>query len=223
MRDTVWEAEPHTLAKQQILRKYLGGWLPTLALGGNRRIVFIDGFCGPGEYSAGEAGSPVVALRAYLEHPMRPRMDGEFVFVFGDNDAARIAHLRDRVLPRLGSLPANVRVHFVDEEFATTITSILDGLGDKHLAPCFAFVDPFGFSHTPMSLIHRILENPRSEVLVTVMLENVNRFATNPVPAVAAHFDALFGDPGWRDLLSGHCCVGRSSGTLMAVRPAAIR
>jgi hypothetical protein len=34
----------------------------------NSRILFIDGFVGPGEYDRCEEGSPIIALKAFLEH-----------------------------------------------------------------------------------------------------------------------------------------------------------
>ncbi len=76
---TVWKAQPHTLAKHAILERYLQAWLPILAhqsatIGRKyqnsqtREILYIDGFAGPGEYEGGEPGSPVIALRAALQH-----------------------------------------------------------------------------------------------------------------------------------------------------------
>jgi hypothetical protein len=50
-RDTIWPIEPHTAAKHQILRKYLDAWFPILATY-NKRIVYVDGFAGPGRYTA---------------------------------------------------------------------------------------------------------------------------------------------------------------------------
>jgi three-Cys-motif partner protein len=62
---TVWPAEPHTLVKHKILRRYVQAWFPILTQQaqnlrrqyGNldsREILFIDGFAGPGEYEGGE-------------------------------------------------------------------------------------------------------------------------------------------------------------------------
>lgn len=204
LKETCWTAEPHTIAKHRILRKYLAGWMPALAKW-HKRVLFIDGFAGPGEYVRGEEGSPIIALRTLLEHNYFDQMGGtEFVFIFIDDRPDRIAYLEDIVLPRLGSLPANVRVISSSERFDVAITRILDGLeGAGHnLAPAFAFVDPFGFSDTPMELIARLLGHPRSEIFVTVMLENINRFLSHPEPKIAAQYDGLFGDPGYRNLIS---------------------
>src|SRR5437868_3544213 len=61
--ETLWPLEPHTLGKHLVLRAYLDAWLPIMARW-NGRILFIDGFAGPGEYSTGEDGSPIIALKA---------------------------------------------------------------------------------------------------------------------------------------------------------------
>ena len=59
--DTLWSIEPHTAAKHKILCKYLDAWLPILQ-SFNGRIIYLDGFAGPGRYIGGEPGSPLVAL-----------------------------------------------------------------------------------------------------------------------------------------------------------------
>ncbi|MGC1375672.1 MAG: three-Cys-motif partner protein TcmP, partial [Anaerolineales bacterium] len=64
--ETLWEIEPHTKAKHEILRKYLGAWFPILG-SKNARIVYIDGFCGPGKYIGGEEGSPIIALHEAIK------------------------------------------------------------------------------------------------------------------------------------------------------------
>ena len=64
--------------------------------------------------------------------------------------------------------------------FTNELTNALDAidLQNRTLAPAFVMVDPFGVSDTPMSLIRRILENPKSEVYISFMYEYINRFKT---------------------------------------------
>jgi hypothetical protein len=57
-------------------------------------------------------------------------------------------------------------------------------------------VDPFGVSHTPMSVIHQILRNPKSEVYVSFMAEWINRFIS--APEFEEPLDRLFGCRDWR-------------------------
>ena len=51
--------------KHLILQGYLEAWYPKLKFA--RRLVFIDGFAGPGEYLGGEKGSPLIALDAAIK------------------------------------------------------------------------------------------------------------------------------------------------------------
>ena len=53
--DTIWPLEPHTAAKHEILRRHLGAWFPIMC-SWNRRLVFVDGFAGPGQYARWGAG-----------------------------------------------------------------------------------------------------------------------------------------------------------------------
>ena len=54
-KEKLWPLEPHTTGKHLVLRAYLNAWLPILS-SGNSRVLFIDGFAGPGEYAGGEEG-----------------------------------------------------------------------------------------------------------------------------------------------------------------------
>ena len=65
--ESLWDIEPHTLAKHEILKRYLEAWFPIL-LTYNQRIVYLDGFCGPGRYKGGEDGSPIIAIKQALKH-----------------------------------------------------------------------------------------------------------------------------------------------------------
>jgi three-Cys-motif partner protein len=84
--ETLWEMEPHTKAKHEILRRYLSAWFPIL---GSKipRIVYIDGFCGPGRYLGGEEGSPIIALKEALKQPVLASSEVNFLFI--DDSSAR--------------------------------------------------------------------------------------------------------------------------------------
>jgi three-Cys-motif partner protein len=199
-RETVWPLEPHTKAKHDLLQQYLGAWFPLLSWNG--RVVFLDGFAGPGVYSDGEPGSPVIALDTLLEHPLFGRWKTEFVFLFLEPHKQRFqklqAVLNDYTRGR-GGLPKNVRAEAHDVTFEESATSILDMLDAQQtsLAPTFAFIDPFGFSGVPLHLISRLLVFPRCEVFFNFMFDHVNRFIT--VDKVADHLEALFGSDQYRD------------------------
>ena len=73
MQDVIWPIEPHTKAKHGILRRYLQAWFPIIAFSGSPRLVYVDGFAGPGEYDGGEEGSPAIAMRTLIEHKSRQK------------------------------------------------------------------------------------------------------------------------------------------------------
>ena len=190
-QDTVWEIEQHTLAKHEILRRYLGAWFPILSTY-SRRVVYIDGFCGPGKYKGGEAGSPIIALKEAAKHGERLKSNA-VTFLFVDERSDRIAHLESE-LARF-PIPHNFSVHAVTGQFECELTQLLDRLESKgaRLAPTFAFIDPFGFRGLPLSLVQRLLANPKTEIFVNVMVDAISRFLEHPDIQTRQHIVDLFG------------------------------
>lgn len=190
-QETIWEIEPHTLAKHEILRRYLGAWFPILGTY-NRRIIYIDGFCGPGQYKGGEPGSPIIALREAINHRQR-LTETEVIFLFLDERPDRISHLENQ-LSQI-HIPSNYCVYPKAGQFDVEFRKLLDALDDKGLkiAPTFAFIDPFGFKGLPFEGIRRLLINPRTEILVNVMVDPINRFLDHPDPQTRQHIVELFG------------------------------
>jgi GMT-like wHTH domain len=80
-KTTIWDLEPHTAAKHEILRRYLQAWAPILSQGNFPQLVFVDGFAGPGRYSKGEEGSPLIAVKAAVEQPRPIRAQVDFHFI----------------------------------------------------------------------------------------------------------------------------------------------
>jgi three-Cys-motif partner protein len=102
---TVWELDPHTAAKHMILRRYLQAWLPILSRR-NERVLYLDGFAGPGIYSEGEPGSPIIALRTAIA--FTPRITADLLFLFIEADRPRYESLQ-REVAKL-TLPNNIHV-----------------------------------------------------------------------------------------------------------------
>ncbi len=176
-QETVWSLEPHTAAKHELLKHYLGAWFPILA-SRERRIIFLDGFAGPGIYDDGQPGSPIIALRTLLNHSAFPRYSRcEFIFHFIEKEEPR----RDRLLTELRQfdpLPSNVKVSTHLGEFQDVIEGVSDSLSSRNrrLAPTLAFVDPFGVSGVPMELISRFLDSRKCELFLILMVDHLNRF-----------------------------------------------
>lgn len=196
--ETIWPLDQHTAAKHEILRNYLAGWFPILA-NTSGRIVYIDGFAGPGIYEGGEDGSPVIALKTACEHVLRDRFK-EVVFVFIENRKDRADKLNE-ILGKLPNIPKNFSYEVISGDFETVISPLLDGIekDGKNLAPTFAFIDPFGYTGFSMSLLRRILSYPKCEVFITFMSGFIKRFLDESKEEA---LDELFGTPEWRKIRS---------------------
>ena len=93
MPGTLWPCDEQTEGKHVVLRSYLDGWFPILGRW-NGRLLFVDGFAGPGEYTGGEPGSPLVALDCIRHHKQSGRLSNiEVVCLFIESDPARAGHL----------------------------------------------------------------------------------------------------------------------------------
>ena len=173
---TIWPLEPHTKAKHEILENYLKAWFPILSRWSGR-IIYLDGFAGPGVYEGNEYGSPVIALKTALEHPHK-HMFKEIVFVFIEKNADRAAKLTEVLNERFPDLPKNIKYQIIGAEFAPTLERVLQEIekNEAKLAPTLAFLDPFGFSGFPMELIGRMMAYDKCEVLITFMVNFVRRF-----------------------------------------------
>jgi three-Cys-motif partner protein len=192
-----WTLEPHTAAKHQLLRRYLQAWFPILGKR-NRRLIYIDGFAGPGEYAGGEEGSPLLALNTAHQHVISKTLspDTEVIFLFVESNHARCENLRQKVAET--HFPPSFRVLVEEGNFNDHLVELLNSIGAKEskIAPTFAFVDPFGFKGIPMQTLHKLLAHQRCEVVVNLMVDFVNRFIEHPNEDVTSHLPQTFGTDG---------------------------
>lgn len=192
---TIWPMEPHTKAKHEILENHLKAWFPILSSKFGR-VVYLDGFAGPGVYSKGEEGSPVIALRTASEHIFNAKF-GDITFAFIEKDPKRAKKLKEVICDKFPTLPPNIDYEVNEGEFVPVIEKILDGLENDglKLAPTFAFIDPFGYSHFPMKTIAHLMSHERCEILITFMIDYINRFAEGQKDAL----NEMFGDDDWQN------------------------
>lgn len=195
-KTTIWDLEAHTRAKHEILRRYLQAWIPILSQGGFKKGLYVDGFAGPGRYSHGEPGSPIIALRTALEQ--HGKLAATFLFLFVEKDAERAKVLQQIVDEAQPPQKLHVKVA-AEQTFESAMSELLDFYRTKgtSLPPTFAFIDPFGWTGAPFSIVKEILSHPSCEVLVTFMYEEINRFVGHPDQE--KNFDTFFGTPKWRD------------------------
>ena len=194
--DPLWPLKRHTQAKHQILRWYLDAWLPILGGGRWARddLVLIDGFAGPGRYSGGEKGSPLIMLDAYLEHEADLQARAHFFFI--EEHDARVAHLREEIAAY--SLPPSVVVEVIEGSFEEEYPRLIGRLGRDfgYLPPTFAFIDPFGAGGISIALSTPLLQIQRCELLVYVPIAHLARFVDHP--DLEPTLMSLYGSDVWR-------------------------
>ncbi len=200
MAATLWQRDAQTEGKHLVLRSYLDGWFPILSRW-NGRLLFVDGFAGPGEYLGGEEGSPLVALDCIRRHKEAGRLGGiEIVCLFIESEDARARHLRN-LLTSQPAIP-DTQVSVLQRDFDGSMNEILDHVEQQNaaLAPSFVMIDPFGPKGSPMNLIGRVLENDKSECFISFMYEPIRRF--HGQVSYEPSLDELFGTPDWRNCLT---------------------
>ena len=192
VNNTKWKIEPHTEAKHQILKGYLHQWFAKLAEGGYSYLTYIDGFSGPGCYESGEAGSPIIALDALINHVNFQRWyNKSFNFIFVEVNRGRFESLKHEVEQFLNATkPTNVNVGFLNESFEEAINRIL-AMNATVSNPFFAFVDPFGYTGIPIDLLSKVIAPPKSEMFLNLSTDAINRFFG--LPLVRERLNALFG------------------------------
>jgi len=195
---TLWALKPHTKAKHDLLKNYLAAWFPILSSVSNR-ILYIDGFAGPGIYSSGELGSPVYAIKTAYEHMLKDKFK-EIVFLFIEKRKDRAEKLKEVLRREFPDLPNdNIKYFVVSDEFDRTLDKLLADLDSQSssLAPTFAFIDPFGYSGFPMDLMERLLAQPKCEIFITFMSGFIKRFLDEGKEEVLTK---LFNSTEWMDI-----------------------
>lgn len=198
---TTWEAPAHTIAKIEMLRKYLFVWLRIL--GARFRGVdlwYIDGFAGPGQYDNYPEGSPVAALRA-VDDARTAAADwvaGTVHCAFMEEDAARFANLEEV----LSAIPAQdgVSRHLFRGRFVEGIEALKRCQPSPFAPsrPIFAFIDPFGIKGLPFATVRELLSKPQREVLINFDSDGIQRiYAAGEAASHRVRLNEVFGDEEW--------------------------
>ena len=186
-------------AKHDLLKTYLGGWYPILSKFSGR-IIYVDSHAGRGRHFSGEEGSPLIALKTLLNHTLRDRIINkcEVVFLFLELRKENVENL-NKEINNLGTLPKKIKVEIITEDYVSALNRIFNDLEEKgtELAPSFFFIDPFGFL-LPIDLMRRILDEPKSELLITFMVRYIDMAVHHK--AQENNLDLTFGNEDWREL-----------------------
>ncbi|HEU4973723.1 MAG TPA: three-Cys-motif partner protein TcmP [Baekduia sp.] len=191
--DEKWEYTEHARAKHEVLRRYLGAWLPILGRFHDKLVIY-DGFAGRGRYVGGQDGSPVIMFRRAAEAVANGRAK-EVSIVCVEANRANYLEL-ETVLSGLHHPGVSISAR------QDTFDAVANGVADRARQPgvkpppIFFTADPFGFRGVPLATIERLMAIPRMEVLVTFMVRDQRRFLG--MENVEAPLTELFGGDEWK-------------------------
>lgn len=161
-------------------------------------LLLVDGFAGPGRYEGGEDGSPIIMLKAFLDHSDRAAIERTTLrYVFIESHRGRFAHLQAQLDAIQPDLPGNVHVVAIPGEYGDVMPTLIADASAR--VPTFAFLDPFGYADTKLRLTSDILGFPRCEVLIYVPTRHLARFVGHPDTVNA--FDVLYGSREWEEAI----------------------
>lgn len=191
----LWRSEARTVIKHQAYRRYLNCWMPKVLQTFPAGVV-IDGFAGPGIYLDGRAGSTRVIADTFLEHSARA--------AFGDLHVLALEERtdrRDHLHAQMQQVPEHPRLH-IHVQPAGSFQNHVDDLAAAAIAaagrraPVLWIIDPFGYD-LPLDVVGSVLAKPRSEVIITYMLDELARLGGGQR---AESFQHWFGDDtSWQD------------------------
>lgn len=203
---TLWKAEPHTIAKIEILESYLVAWFQILGRSRkDQELLYVDGFAGPGEYTNYPTGSPLAGLTAAkqaLELTGTAWIAGKIHCAFIEPDAKRFSHLENKI----EAFQANAQIvtHSYCLRFTEGLTALKDDVPQPFLSqePLFVFIDPFGATGVSFSVVESLLKSPCSEVLINLDADGIARiFHAGESAAHRENLDEIFSGNEWKPLL----------------------
>jgi three-Cys-motif partner protein len=194
-----WNQEPHAAVRNLLLQRYLPFWLARQFGGTATSVIYADGFAGPGRYSGGEPGAPVIAYReARRAAGAWPGRQVDVILVEERSD--RLEILRSE-LGESGDPDPAVTTTYRQGGGTQALAQALDAAA-KPTSPVFALLDSPDGRMVPFEILQRIAENKASEVMLTFTPGNLSRVGTGELQpqAVAGIFGGVHWDGVFRQL-----------------------
>ena len=198
----VWKAEPHTIAKTEVLRAYLVAYFQILGSSKSRQtILYVDGFAGPDQYTNFPHGSPTAALKAAREaitNSQQRWIAADIRCAFIEPDPKRFENMDKKVHPfrSLGRL----KIHTYNAGFVAGLAAVREDIPTPFYKPhpLFVFIDPFGATGAPFSVVREILASDCSEVLINLDADGIARiFRAKDDARHEELLTTIYGDESW--------------------------
>jgi len=160
------EQSANSEVKMQIVLAAFKLWLGNVKH--NKRLNYVDLFCGPGIYDDGTFSTPVCILQEICATENLAR---RFRVILNDYDKEAVARLRRAM--------SNIRNY----KYIRSVTTSTNDNSDYDNWPdiengehSFIFLDPFGWKGMNKAYIRRLLKNPNCEMVLLFSFNQFNRF-----------------------------------------------
>lgn len=167
----------------------------------NGRIILFDGFAGPGEYKAGDKGSPLrcleAAIVAYLQYKEKKSKDFnekemKLSLYFCEKDKDNYLLLCNKIEQRIGKaslveekykvfekFQKGIEVVVLNHNFSTCFKRLISKRKkDWEKDPCFSFIDPFGYKDINLNEVIEFAKIEKTDIILNMIYEHLNRFLT---------------------------------------------
>lgn len=191
-----WVMKGQTAIKHQVLEHYLKAYGIILTRGNNTglrtKLHYIDGFGGRGIYQDGEPGSPIIAMKVAdmlaSESAGKASLQIHAIELDGENHAS----LDECIRATRSDYPAAV-VDLRHGSFIENIDEVMGKIGEYEHA--FVFIDPFGYRDAiEIETVVKLIARPRTEVFVTFMSHNINRYVGDSTRTKDERMKRIFGE-----------------------------
>lgn len=195
-KETKNTVQPHTEAKLKFYIDYLEIYLAILCRNTFiKKINIYDMFCGQAIYADGKASGAVRAFNKIKEvQESSPNSDTVVTLTLNDSDKKRIKNIREW----LDKQNKTFKIHLHNEDATDLIKNLISGINKQNTGVRnLVFIDPYGYKHIDKKLIESLLKNERTEVILFLPVNQMNRFkgVENPVPPLKNFINQFNIDP----------------------------
>ncbi len=205
----IWPQELHTKAKHLILKAYFQSWLSIVGQK-YQKIVYVDGFCGPGIYENNEPGSPILVIKSAIDvlnklNSTNNLRAGKVELYFFDSDKGRIEFLKNE-FSKININNSWLNVFIEEGEFENKVFPIVKDLQRERalcgaINPSFFFVDPFGVTGFSLNIIGEIFKLNSSEIFLLFDIDGTDRILRAWGEKNEKIILNLYGEPSREELL----------------------
>lgn len=200
------EKQAAAVLKHGVLSHYINVFGAMTSLQNDaRRAWFIDAYAGAGKYESGDAGSPLIALKASRALAQITNAPRDLRCIFIEQDKKNFDELAS-VVAATNHNPAPTLIRGAAD------TKLPEAVKQVGADPLLTFLDPFGTSLPRRLMVETLLQRPSnavSEVLLNFHLGSIARigaFASRPQDLsdgdrkTLARLDLFLGYEDWRDV-----------------------